>query len=1578
MKPYIHLILALFVAILSSTAALQAQTVVLKADTVSIPCTNFDTFSVPIRVSNFTNMLGLSFTVRWNPAHLEFQAINMTGSQFAAAAPAVDTSNATTALGVTTFAWGQTIPTTVPNNSVVYRIIFKRLGGGSTPINFDGSQTQLLYINTALQELAPITGPGRVVVLDGTPPSLSCPMSVTLSGNGPTAVNGIAPTVSDNCGIDSLGWFATGATMTSALNSPNASGSLFNPGVTTVTYRAKDVGGNIVTCAFTINLINSGPQVLTVVASSASPNCGSSFFVDVSVQNFTNIGGLQFSVQWDKTLMQYTSVSNFNASINVQSTNFSELYTLSDGQLSFNWTSDNFTNGNTLNNGTVLFRINFTNLGNATATSTIGFGNLPTPPEAIAPNADPLPLTFLTGTIAVEDITPPSITCPASQSVAAGPSGTASITGLTATATDNCTTNLPITFVRSQPTGGTGTGVADGVFQAGTTTVTYSVTDQDNNTATCAFTVTVNATGLPGIKLDSVIHNCGQATVTIPVRVYNFDDLVGLNFQVKWDPAVLQYSSITNIFPGTGISVGSFPGINVLAPNGSLFFAETTSNPAGWPNIPNGGILFSIVFNVMNQNGTINITFDEPSDAINNVPEIIAANFINGQFTSSDQTPPTITCPNNIIVPAQANCQATVVIPSATATDACSGVSVINNNAPIGNLFPAGTTTVTFRAFDALANSSTCTMTVTVNANTGLTINCPQVPIVIPAAPNSCNGIVQYPNIVATNPCNPNANFTYNYSVPAGTSVGDMTVTLLATQIGGGGGIATCNININVVDQTPPTIVCPQNITISATGGECYALSPVVPFPTVTDNCSVGLSATTDQALLDTMPVGDNVLVFIATDEANNVAACSYQVSVNDGVAPELKCPDDITVPAGANSCSADVSWTAPIPTDNCTNANLIDLQASILPGSTFDVGTTIVEYAAYDNSNNSSTCSFVVLVSETTPPALTGCPDDILVILPLNDCDTMQTWTPPSFTDNCGLDTTIISHLPGTVFGSGTTPVTYTAIDNAGNSTVCTFNVIALDQVKPVFLTFPADVTVSNASACGAILNLAEPTVDDNCDPNPVVSYAGFLQDTFPVGVTRIEIKVQDASGNLTIDTLTITVLSTEIPSFTGIPSNITVSGCTGTATWTPPTPQGFCGQPVVTSSHVPGATFPAGVTTVTYTATDPAQSNFSVSVTFTVTVSENTPPAITCPPNLVLSAAGGIISGPASAVNSIMTDNCNGVLLNLTNANATDNCPTAPIVTQISGPSINNGNFPIGSHVLTFRANDVSNNSATCSTQIEVQAFEALQPNATPGVGCDGGTVLLEAVSVPGAVYSWSGPQGPINQQGSVHTITSFSAANAGQYIVSASLNGCDTGNDTVQAFLAIPPDAMDDLAFVVELNGALDSIDVLDNDVFAPAFDIRLTLDDVVPGLTLGSDNLLSFDAAGLSSSQVQFIYTICSEACPNLCDMATVTITIRDNECDFVPNIFTPNGDNANDWLEIPCLYSGLYPNNEIVIYNQWGDKVFEAKGYENDPLTAWQGTLNNEAGKDLPDGVYYYVFAPDANSPVIKGFVHIFR
>jgi gliding motility-associated-like protein len=87
--------------------------------------------------------------------------------------------------------------------------------------------------------------------------------------------------------------------------------------------------------------------------------------------------------------------------------------------------------------------------------------------------------------------------------------------------------------------------------------------------------------------------------------------------------------------------------------------------------------------------------------------------------------------------------------------------------------------------------------------------------------------------------------------------------------------------------------------------------------------------------------------------------------------------------------------------------------------------------------------------------------------------------------------------------------------------------------------------------------------------------------------------------------------------------------------------------------------------------------------------------------------------------------------------------------------------------------------------------------------------------------------------------------------------------------------------------------------------------------------------------------------------------------------FIPNGFSPDGDDYNQYWEVSDI--SQYPNNELLIFNRWGNKVYEAKPYQNE----WQG--QNLKGEDLPDGTYYYILKlNDEQGTVYTGFVVINR
>lgn len=102
------------------------------------------------------------------------------------------------------------------------------------------------------------------------------------------------------------------------------------------------------------------------------------------------------------------------------------------------------------------------------------------------------------------------------------------------------------------------------------------------------------------------------------------------------------------------------------------------------------------------------------------------------------------------------------------------------------------------------------------------------------------------------------------------------------------------------------------------------------------------------------------------------------------------------------------------------------------------------------------------------------------------------------------------------------------------------------------------------------------------------------------------------------------------------------------------------------------------------------------------------------------------------------------------------------------------------------------------------------------------------------------------------------------------------------------------------------------------------------------------------------------TYCVEVSLNSCvDTACVTVTI-DLDCGevYIPNAFSPNGDTENDLV---CVFGNCIASMNLVIYDRWGEKVFESTSTD----VCWDGNYRN---KPLNSGVYVYVF----NGTLISG------
>ena len=95
---------------------------------------------------------------------------------------------------------------------------------------------------------------------------------------------------------------------------------------------------------------------------------------------------------------------------------------------------------------------------------------------------------------------------------------------------------------------------------------------------------------------------------------------------------------------------------------------------------------------------------------------------------------------------------------------------------------------------------------------------------------------------------------------------------------------------------------------------------------------------------------------------------------------------------------------------------------------------------------------------------------------------------------------------------------------------------------------------------------------------------------------------------------------------------------------------------------------------------------------------------------------------------------------------------------------------------------------------------------------------------------------------------------------------------------------------------------------------------------------------------------------------------------------VPEGFTPDGDLVNDFFVIPGIEN--YPGNELLVFNRWGNKVYQVVDYDN----TWDGTMNvgiqHSGNTELPTGTYFYILDTKemniGNDGVLQGYVYIQR
>ncbi len=620
-----------------------------------------------------------------------------------------------------------------------------------------------------------------------------------------------------------------------------------------------------------------------------------------------------------------------------------------------------------------------------------------------------------------------------------------------------------------------------------------------------------------------------------------------------------------------------------------------------------------------------------------------------GNLLIEDKSAPQISCPADVVI----SCSdplPNAIIPNSNISDCSATTQSFSDN--VVDLGCSGTYSSqiirTYSVTDAMGNTSTCNQNIYVQRATLADVQAPRNYDGIDLPVLSCGS--QYdPSVVPGPLLNGNAIenggtcdilLTHNDQEIA-LCGGSKKVIRTWTVVDWCTGANTNMVQlINLMDQTPPSIVCPSNVNFGANSQDCNG-SVILPPATISDNCSnpvdvvistsVG-SISGNGGYLTGIPLGQETVTYTATDQCDNTATCTITVDINDSTPPIPVCDQNTVVSlSDANNGTTlicqqtfdDGSY------DNCgivvREIKRMDSPASVsfdecVLLSCEDVGNNVmIIFRVGDAAGNTNQCMVEVEVQDKGLPGLTCPPNKYLECS--EDYTSLALTGEAIGTDNCGANVTFTDIQTNiNDCGVGFVKRRWRAEDDNGNFSVCdqtiflqnsfpfTGNMIVwpldppavmcvdAETLDPEDLEAPFDEPTYNGDVCDQVFKSYEDKI--------------FYVTNSTCFEIRREWKVIDwcqyepntnSTTGIWTHTQTISVTDSEAPVING-PDDIIISAtdnsCTTSFVEIPVVTATDCNPDVEITNNSPFATsnsggdasgnYPYGNTTVTFFASD------------------------------------------------------------------------------------------------------------------------------------------------------------------------------------------------------------------------------------------------------------------------------------------------------------------------------------------------------------------------------------------------------
>jgi len=690
-------------------------------------------------------------------------------------------------------------------------------------------------------------------------------------------------------------------------------------------------------------------------------------------------------------------------------------------------------------------------------------------------------------------------------------------------------------------------------------------------------------------------------------------------------------------------------------------------------------------------------------------------------------------CPEHITIDLSENCDAIATWEEPVPADNCEIVSFTSDYSS-GDVFPLGTTKVTYIAIDACGNDHSCFFNVTVTGE------CCTEPPVLVCPPNfdlcpseyiseSCGTCYEDNIISGLIGISQSTKTIFQYDIATGAMVSKVFPTLPNTY----------NIGVNPLDKDEfyfvgtngnfyvgdfaaetTTLIGATNAGATIIGiditplGYVYAVSnnnKVFEIDIATGAATFLFDAGISLAR-DIIFLGMNQIWISGTFElirfdinGNILETVAPLAGIGQGLAIEdceeiaYYCSDDglftMNLSTGANQLLEDISAFG----CNDLDSYLLDSPVSNL-------------FFAQEDCATGEVTGFVDANGDAYEPI--GCS------LLSSDCDftggdmttDTGTATAVSSSGSCGepivsFEDTILS--TGPCDGEIKIKRVWTATDSENSDLVSTCDQIinVRDVLGPNFSNCPSDIFISQAGECEMPAEWTDPVVTDNCELVSVTS-SHNSGDMFPSGPTTVTYTAIDACGNESSCSFVVNVSDNccTAPPVISCPQNIIA--CPGTVTG--PSNMGYatasgdpsCGEPIITFSDAiltSGPCFGQKKLKRTWTATNPSDENLSSSCDQIIELKDNSAPVFwDCPDDIWVSSGN-----TATWLDPFPTDNCG--------------------IDHVTSNYSSGASFPVGTTEVIYTAYDNCGNSSSCWFSVVVESSGTLEITCPPDItiGCD-----------------------------------------------------------------------------------------------------------------------------------------------------------------------------------------------------------------------------------------------------------------